>query len=147
MALHKRPLLERGFFAALPDPAAVVVVDEGSGRVYGVRLELEGTEADWVRIQEMGLFGCSPDVLGPIFGGAFRPELPFEFTLALLPEHVLTIAVIAESAEHAPEVLAEAPGDSPLRDPHSWRLYSVVQPHSAKVKWGLTTTWFEENLS
>ncbi len=140
--LHTEP----GLLPDLPAAPVRILVDADGGRVYGLRLEITGTAEDWETIQRRGLFWCAPEVLGPILGGAFSPALPYEFTVALLPEHVLIVAVLAESAAGAHRVLQEASADSVLRSSRSWRLLSVVQPRTPKAKWGLTTTWFEQGL-
>ena len=64
---------------------SVVIVDSVNGAVRGVRWEVEGDAADWERIQAEGWFGVRPDVLGPIYGGDFVPDLAHIFTLQLQP--------------------------------------------------------------
>lgn len=146
MPLTKRTHDAPGLLPDLPLAPVTVVIDARDGRVYGARLELPGTAADWATIQERQLFHCTPGVCGPIFGGAFAEDLPFVFTVALAPEHVMVLAVLSESPDEAHRVLVDAPADSVLRAQESWRLLSVMQQRTPKVGWGLTTTWFEQHL-
>ena len=135
-----------GFFPNLPLAPITIVVDAGESGVYGIRLEITGADADWEQIKSQGLFHYSPEICGPIFGGAFNPTRPHTFTVELVAEHVMTVAILSPTPAEAWQVLAEAEPDSPLRSTQSWRLLSVMQQRTPRTQWGLTTTFFGEQL-
>ncbi|MES2638699.1 MAG: hypothetical protein V4850_04435 [Myxococcota bacterium] len=133
------------FFADVPFHPVTFVIDAGGNGVYGVRLEFTGGELLWADIQQAGRFGCRADICGPIFGGAFRLDRPLLFTVELVPQQAQILAALAEGPHKAHEVLEQAPAGSALRRSESWRLLSVMQQHTPRVQWGLTTTWLHES--
>lgn len=152
MPLHRviiaRPLFDAPAldFSAWSEPATVVA-DLHEGALVGVRAELRGGLGVWSKIQSEALFGLEPGVLGPIFGGAFHPGLPFHLTVALDPAWV---PALAEACGGDPEALADElrafDQGHPLRDEANWRLLSVMQPHGS-VEFGATTTYFDAELA
>ena len=133
------------FFADYPVHPVTFVVDAGGNGVYGVRLEFTGDHDLWADIQQAGRFGYRKEICGPIFGGAFRLDLPLLFTVELVPEQAQILAALAEGPQTAHEVLQRAPAGSALRRSESWRLLSVMQQRTPKVQWGLTTTYLRES--
>ena len=137
------PLLEQvvdGFFPELP-VVTRVLVDAGENGVHGVRLELRGDRSTWGAVRSVGRFGYAPDVCGPIFGGAFREDLPYWITVGLVEPHVAVIAALAPEPAEACRVVVQ-PG-APWGRTDAWVLLSVMQPRSARVQWGMTTTFLE----
>ena len=133
-------------FAAWSAPATVVA-DLVDNVLVGVRAELHGGTGVWSKIQSEALFGLEAGVLGPIFGGAFHPGLPFHFTVALDPS---LVPALAAACDGDPEVLADElrglDEGHPVRDEANWRLLSVMQPHGS-VEFGATTTYFDAELA
>ena len=126
---------------------STVIVDSTAAVVHGVRWEVEGDAADWGRIQEGGWFGIRPDVVGPVFGGAFIPEQPFWFTLQLQPYYLAPLGLLASSAEDLVNLLRGQDPTAAVRNPDAWRLLSVMQRHNPKVQLGLTTRYFDQQLA
>ena len=133
-------------FAAWSEPA-VVAADIVEGVLVGLRAELRGGAGVWSKIQSQALFCLEPGVLGPIFGGAFHPGLPFHFTVALDPA---LVPALGEACGGDPEALADElralDEGHPARDHANWRMISVMQPHGS-VEFGATTRYFDAELS
>lgn len=128
-------------------PMARVLVDWVDETLYGLRLELHGELDDWAKVQAEGTFGCSPDQLGPIFGGGFSPKRPIHLTIQLTHEQTMPLSILALSPLDTLARLLLSPPGSSLRSDSSWRLFSVMQPWNNKVSVGLTTCWFSEHLN
>lgn len=140
-----RKTLQEPPLSGFPVSPVTVMVDAGANGVHGIRLEFSGDHNLWDEVRARGLFHHSDDICGPIFGGQFRLDLPFLFTVELVPSQVAVLAALTIRPEAAHEVLEHAPPESPLRRPESYRLLSVMQQRTPKVHWGLTTTWFRES--
>ena len=126
---------------------SVVIVDSVNGAVRGVRWEVEGDAADWKRIQAEGWFGVRPDVLGPIYGGDFVPDLAHIFTLQLQPYVFAPLGLLASGPEELVDLLRGMDPDAAVRREDSWRLLSVMQRRNPKMQTGLTTRYFEQQLA
>ena len=128
MPLHTFDLAPLIYLRGYPFASARGVIDWVDGCLHDVQLTLHGDERDWLRIQAEGSFGFKPHLMGPILGGPFRPYRPFHFTIVLLPERVLTLAMCAESPIGVLKTLFVDSSYLPVaRDPSSWRLLQIMQ--------------------
>ena len=126
---------------------SVVIVDSVNGTTRGVRWEVEGDAADWERIQSNSWFGVRPDVVGPIYGGNFEPDQPYIFTLQLQPYIFAPLGLLASGPEELVHLLRGQEPSATVRRPDSWRLLSVMQRRNPKVQFGLTTSYFDQQLA
>ncbi len=127
-------------------PSEVVVQHEGD-ILQSVQLEIEGDFSDWETIQQDGLFQCQPQILGPIFGGAFDPERELRFTVRLDPDWLPLASLLSPEPENLPLVLRDLEAGSPLRQASAWKLISVMQALGPSVQVGLTTRFFDDLFS
>ena len=126
---------------------SVVIVDSVDGTLRGVRWEVEGDAGDWERIQSNGWFGVKPDVVGPTYGGSFQADKPYIFTLQLQPYIFAPLGLLASAPEELVNLLRGQEPTATVRRQDSWRLLSVMQRHNPKVQFGLTTSYFQQQLA
>jgi hypothetical protein len=141
-----RHLVARPVVDVLMRYPSAVLVDAHGDAIHGVRWEVEGDADDWARIQANGWFGVTPDVIGPVFGGGFLPDLPLVFTFELDPLVLQPMSLLADGPEDLVDALRALDDDAPARAPGAWKLLSVMQQRTPKLQVGLTTTYFEQQL-
>jgi len=133
-------LIARPIVDALMRVPSTLVVDSNAHAIHSVRWEVEGDLGDWERIQANALFGVTPDVVGPVFGGDFDPDKPVRFTLQLDRAVFDPIALLAEGVEDFVDSMRALDDDAPARQHTRWKLLSVMQAVSPRREIGLTTT-------
>jgi hypothetical protein len=142
-----RHVIARPLVDALMRYPSVVIVDSVDGAVRGIRWEVEGDADDWSRIQEAGWFGVRPDTIGPMFGGDFEADKAYIFTLQLQPYIFAPLGLLASGPEELVHMLRGQDPSAAVRRPDSWRLLSVMQQRNPKVQFGLTTSYFDQQLA
>ena len=139
-------LLARPIVDALHGIPSTLVVDATEQSIHGVRWEVEGDLDDWERIQADGLFGVTPEVVGPVMGGEFDPGRPLLFTLQLDRPVFDPIAMLAGDVESFVEAMRSLDDDAPARQSGCWKLLSVMQAVSPRRQIGLTTAHWEQQI-
>jgi hypothetical protein len=140
-------LIARPIVDALSGIPSTLVVDSTEQSIHSVRWEVDGDLDDWERIQADHLFGATPQAVGPVMGGEFSPESPVRFTLQLNRAVFEPIALLAGSVDEFVEALRSLDDDSPARQQTSWKLLSVMQAVSPRRQIGLTTTYWDSQLT
>ena len=104
-------------------------------------VEVVGTHDQWEMIQTEKLFGYSPDIVGPIFGGQFDENKHYCFTLRLRPDQATLLGVLLESPKDAITTFCTSDLEHFIRKAESYWLVSVMQQQTPKTQWGMTTKY------
>ena len=142
-----RHLVARPLVDGLHGVPSEIIVDASENGIQGVRWEVEGDMADWERIQADQLYGVTPDVIGPVFGGDFDADRPLRFTLQLDADVLAPLAMLSDDIDDLVDTFRGLDDDEPARDPARWKLLSVMQARTPRIQVGLTTTWWQDQLA
>lgn len=119
-------------------------------RLLEGRLTIRVIYADYREIDEENLFHLTPDVRGPIFGGAFEPNQDVEIDLRLSPRIYPTFSEVDEAGDRIAHALKGQPvssEDTTLQETESWFALYVKQDAplppglEGSLKTGYRTTW------
>ena len=144
MSLQRESISE-DFFDFIHPTAMNLLSSASEQALYHVRLELFGEELLWNTITENRLFHYSEEICGSIFGGSFSKDKPYIITLSLKPDLIGMLSITADDKKNlAPELFYEH--NDVLRQSDSWLLLSVMQQKTPKTQWGMTTSFFKEEL-
>ncbi len=105
-----------------------------------VSIELNTDAHGWVTLKELGLFGYTPDICGPILGGGFNPAKPYYITIDLHSNHLTLLGILYDNEDVATWFLSAAV-HAVITDRHNFVLISTLQPITPKTQWGMTTTY------
>lgn len=109
----------------------------GSETEVELRLTFEGTQSTWEQIQMQQLFGVKTENIGPIWGGAFKPERPLVFELLQRTTSTTFIGIMTEHPLDAAIKIIESPMEAELRQAANYQLVAVKQALLPNVYTGL----------
>ena len=108
-------------------------------------IELTTNAAGWVNLKSMGLFGYTPEICGPIFGGGFNPSKPYLITVEMHSNDLTLLAILDEGESSVENWLKDPTVANALADSTQFLLISTMQPISPSSQWGMSTIFSQSH--
>ena len=119
---------------------AKIEVQYNGASLTDVRISFACGMREWIEIQDQRMFGYSPEVCGPIFGGGFNPTKDYLVTVGLKASQITALSILYDG-EDINQWLVGEQAVRFLSNQENFLLFAVMQQVTPKTQWGLTTTY------